>query len=153
MNLSELRRLGRALSNAALASMHSSVDNSLTGTEIAVLDCIRVQDGLTVGEIARRSGFAQSRVSAVVADLAGRGLLTISTDPQDRRRSLVEGTPTLVDLLADSPTLDASPTLLTLFADLPEDDSKELLAALEKAARVIEPQAAAYRKSTGRGQL
>jgi MarR family 2-MHQ and catechol resistance regulon transcriptional repressor len=152
MNLSELRRLGRALSNAALASMHSSVDNSLTGTEIAVLDCIRVQDGLTVGEIARRSGFAQSRVSAVVAELAGRGLLVISTDPQDRRRSLVEATPALVDLLAESPTLDASPTLRTLFADLPENDSKELLTALEKAARVIEPQAAAYRKSTGQGQ-
>lgn len=80
-------------------------------------------------------------------------LLTISTDPQDRGRSLVEGTPTLVDLLADSPTLDASPTLLTLFADLPEDDSEELLAALEKAAHVIAYQAAAYRKSTGRVHL
>jgi len=149
MNLSELRRLGRALSNAALASMHSAVDNSLTGTEVAILDCIRVQNGLTVGEIARRSGFAQSRVSAVVADLSGRGLLDITTDPGDRRRSLVSGTPALIDLLADSPALDAAPTLRTLFADLPEEDAKKLILSLETAARVIEPQAAAYRNRTG----
>ncbi|PPJ25795.1 MarR family transcriptional regulator [Nocardia nova] len=149
MDLSELRRLGRALSNAALTSMHLAVDNSLTGTEVAVLDCLRVQDGLTVGEIARRSGFAQSRVSTVVAELSGRGLLEIGTDPGDRRRSLVKGTPALVKLLADSPELDATPTLLTLFADLPDAEAKELITALESAARAIEPKAAAYRDRTG----
>ncbi|MBV6756181.1 MarR family winged helix-turn-helix transcriptional regulator [Rhodococcus opacus] len=149
MNLSELRRLGRALSNAALASMHSAVDNSLTGTEIAVLDCIRVQSGLTVGEIARRSGFAQSRVSNVVADLADRGLLEIATDSADRRRSLVNGTPALMDLLANSTTLDAAPTLKAFFADVPDDEAARLITALEDAARIIEPQAAAYRKKTG----
>ncbi|UPW08622.1 MarR family winged helix-turn-helix transcriptional regulator [Gordonia terrae] len=149
MNLSELRRLGRALSNAALASMHNAVDNSLTGTEIAILDCVRVQNGLTVGEIARRSGFAQSRVSNVVADLAARGLLTLAVDPGDRRRSLVSRTAAVDAVLADSSSLDAAPTLQSLFDGASDDDTTRLIAALEEAARVIEPHAEAYRRSTG----
>lgn len=149
MNLSELRRLGRALSNAALTSMHTAVDNSLTGTEIAILDCVRVQSDLTVGEIARRSGFAQSRVSTVVADLVARGLLRLADDPADRRRSLVTSTPAMSAVLADSIALDATPTLHHLFGDITGDDAERLISALEEIAEAIEPQAEAYRRSTG----
>jgi MarR family 2-MHQ and catechol resistance regulon transcriptional repressor len=62
---------------------------------------------------------------------------------------LVSGTAALIDLLADSPALDAAPTLRTLFGDLPEAEATTLISSLETAARVIEPQAVAYRNRTG----
>ncbi|MFF4025489.1 MULTISPECIES: hypothetical protein [Nocardia] len=37
----------------------------------------------------------------------------------------------------------------SLFADLPDAEAKDLIAAIENAARAIEPQAEAYRDRTG----
>lgn len=54
-----------------------------------------------------------------------------------------------MELLADSPALDATPTSRSLFADLPDAEAKDLIAAIENAARAIEPQAEAYRDRTG----
>jgi MarR family 2-MHQ and catechol resistance regulon transcriptional repressor len=149
MNLSELRRLGRTLASAALVDMRASTDQPVSPTELAVLDCLRVQDGLTVGEIARRSGFAQSRVSAVLADLAERGLVTMAPDPKDRRRILVTMTPGAQELLGDGPTFDATATLRRLLAEAPTARAEEMISMLEALARFVEPQAAAYRARTG----
>ncbi|WP_181783124.1 MarR family winged helix-turn-helix transcriptional regulator [Pseudonocardia pini] len=149
MNLSEMRRLGRTLSSAALQAMQGAGDGTASATELAVLDCVRVQDGLTVGEIARRSGFAQGRVSTVVADLVDQGLLAVREDPADRRRSLVTSTARMRELAAQAPPMDAAPVLRELLREAPPERAEEIIAVLEELAEIVEPLAAAYRAGTG----
>jgi DNA-binding MarR family transcriptional regulator len=49
--------------------------------------------GTSIGEIAERTGFPQSHVSASVARLRELGALSTEVDPQDRRRTLTRVTP------------------------------------------------------------
>jgi hypothetical protein len=50
---------------------------------------IRAHPDSSVGEIAERTGFAQSKVSGCIARLREAGAINTTTDPHDRRRLLV----------------------------------------------------------------
>jgi DNA-binding MarR family transcriptional regulator len=61
----------------------------LTPQMDAVLHHLSMSGPLTVGEMARHFGRAQSVVSEIVAGMVGRGLLETMRDARDRRRTLV----------------------------------------------------------------
>jgi DNA-binding MarR family transcriptional regulator len=61
----------------------------LTPQMDAVLHHLSMSGPLTVGEMARHFGRAQSVVSEIVAGMMGRGLLETMKDARDRRRTLV----------------------------------------------------------------
>jgi DNA-binding MarR family transcriptional regulator len=67
--------------------------SGLTGASRAVLGHLAVSGPLTVGEAARHLDRAQSVVSEIVDQLAGKGLLERERDPADGRRTLVWLTP------------------------------------------------------------
>ncbi|WP_377268587.1 MarR family winged helix-turn-helix transcriptional regulator [Peterkaempfera sp. SMS 1(5)a] len=140
MNLAELHLFGRALSAAAVHAMQPTGSEPLSPTELVVLRCLHGQDGLAVGELARRCGFAQSRISTVVAALRDRGLLEAAPDPRDRRRNLVSTTALLRELAAAVPAVDATPLLRELLAAA-GPRAEELVAALGEAAAVLAAQA------------
>jgi DNA-binding MarR family transcriptional regulator len=56
----------------------------------AVLAEALARPGSAIGEIARRTGFLQSHVSAAVVHLRRRGLVMTVADPGDGRRTLVQ---------------------------------------------------------------
>ncbi len=61
----------------------------LTPQMDAVLHHLSMSGPLTVGEMARHFGRAQSVVSEIVGGMVGRGLLETMKDARDRRRTLV----------------------------------------------------------------
>src|SRR5690242_1551492 len=56
---------------------------------LIVASDVRANPGSSVGEIAERTGFPQSKVSACVARLREAGAIDAEPDPADRRRLLV----------------------------------------------------------------
>ncbi len=72
----------------------------LTPQSQALLQHLTFSGPLTVGELARHLGRAQSVVSETVEQLEQRGLLTRMRDERDRRRTLVWLTAAAEELLA-----------------------------------------------------
>jgi DNA-binding MarR family transcriptional regulator len=57
--------------------------------ELVVMSDLIENAPSTITEIAQRTGYVQSRVSAAVASLAGRGWVRTEADPSDGRRTVV----------------------------------------------------------------
>ena len=89
MNLAELYYVGKVLQECATVGMRSVGESQLSTTEMMVAETLFAVGPCTIGAIAHRTGYAQSRVSTVVSALHARGLLMVQTDPRDRRRTIV----------------------------------------------------------------
>lgn len=88
MNGVELFLLGRSLmkiGEAALPADSGGAERSV----LIVIDEVVNHTRATVSEIARRTRLPQSAVSTAVARLAEAGTVTLETDPQDRRRTII----------------------------------------------------------------
>jgi DNA-binding MarR family transcriptional regulator len=83
----QLLRLGKRLVDLARDVTVQAGESSLTPGEIAVLETVLRYPDSSVGEIHVRTGFVQSHVSVSVARLRERGLIEITPDPADRRRT------------------------------------------------------------------
>lgn len=123
----ELLVLGRTLMKLAGSAMPALGDESLPASVRSVLVDVTQHPDSSVGEIATRTGFPQSHVSAAVARLQEHGSVVTSPDPRDRRRTLVRPNPA------------ARPPLL-IVSGAPADDV--LLAALDDPRALPEVQAA-----------
>jgi DNA-binding MarR family transcriptional regulator len=89
MNGTELFRLGRRLMKLGIAGIPPSGFRELPTSVRMVLVDVYEHPGSTIGQIVERTGFPQSIVSAAVARLRESGALETTTDPADRRRTLV----------------------------------------------------------------
>src|SRR5215469_5652923 len=88
MDLLDLYRLGSALvdvSRRAMVPRNVQFDFD-TGEAIVMARLFEGEDGRTISQLAELTGFAQSRVSTLVAHLYSLGWVTRETDPRDRRR-------------------------------------------------------------------
>ena len=89
MNGPELFRLGRLLMQTGVqATPHAGFRDLPKGVRIVLVDVHEHPDS-TIGQIVERTGFPQSHVSAAVARLRESGALVTTTDPGDRRRTIV----------------------------------------------------------------
>ncbi len=93
MNGLELLVLGRTLMKIAGDALPRAGLGDLSTTARSVLvDAVGHPDS-SVSEITARTGFPQSQVSASVARLVRAGMLRVTADPRDRRRTLVRAHP------------------------------------------------------------
>ncbi len=92
MDAGELHRLGRRLIEISRGATGEPGDLVLTPGESAVLEDVITHPDGSVSEISARTGFVQSHVSASVARLRERGLVTTAADPADGRRTRVRAT-------------------------------------------------------------
>ncbi|WP_338824219.1 hypothetical protein MHOCP_23300 [Moorella humiferrea] len=102
----------------------------LSGTEILVLWKLRKKASLRVTELAGRIGIPPSTFTGIVDRLEARGLLERVPDPEDRRSTLVRGTPALAGLM-DRLAAAIEGELKRIFNSLPEDCRRRLLADME----------------------
>lgn len=135
MNLAELHQLGRRLTAVAISAMKDTSD--LGPTELLVLECLYTTGPQPVGTIAQRTGFAQSRVSTVVAALHKRGLVELGTDPADRRRTVAKIAEHARTQAREARSRDAEPTLRQLLSALPVAEVDAVTAALKTLNRAL----------------
>ncbi|REK90931.1 MarR family transcriptional regulator [Streptomyces inhibens] len=105
--------------------------SDLGPTELLVLECLYTTGPQPVGAIAQRTGFAQSRVSAVVAALHKRGLAELGTDPADRRRTVAKIADHARTRAGEARSRDAEPTLRQMLHGLPDAEVDVVIAALK----------------------
>jgi DNA-binding MarR family transcriptional regulator len=85
----ELFRLARLLRDLALAAARDPDEPPAPPGLVAITDDIAHHDGTSVGEIAARTGLAQSLVSKTVARLRDAGVVDVAQDANDRRRTRI----------------------------------------------------------------
>ncbi len=135
MNGLELFLLARKLMKIGEAAIPAAGFHELpTSVRSVLIDAFEHPDS-SIGEITARTGFPQSHVSASVARLAAYGALVTTTDPADRRRTLVQPDPVVLRRAA---RLISAPIDDALAAALGTDDPDEVAqaaAALEMLAQ------------------
>lgn len=137
----ELFRLGRKLMKIGEDAIPKAGFHELpTSVRSILIEVFEHQDS-SIGEIAARTGFPQSHVSAAVARLREGGAFVTTVDPRDGRRTLVRRSPEVPDRVAQglSTPIDAA-----VAAALGTDDPRqvaEAVAALESLAGRLTPAA------------
>jgi MarR family 2-MHQ and catechol resistance regulon transcriptional repressor len=89
MEMTDLYQLGRRLAEIALADMGAD-ELGLAPGEFLVLQDLFLNGRSAIGDIAKRTGLAQSRVSTGVRAFIDRGWAATTADPADGRKTLVE---------------------------------------------------------------
>lgn len=149
----ELFLLGRTLMKLGEQAMPTEDVGRQATSDRAVLivasDVLAHPDS-SVGDIAERTSFAQSKVSACIARLREAGAIDTATDPADRRRLLVRPARRISERVAQvrAVSIDA-----TLAAALGTDDPHriaEITTALETLARHLAPEALTRARSATR---
>jgi DNA-binding MarR family transcriptional regulator len=142
MNGAELFLLGRTLMKIGEEAIPTEgIGRRATSTRsmlIVMLD-VYANPETTVGEAAVRTGLPQSAVSACVARLREAGSILTSTDPADRRRSLIRRNPEVSGRRAE---VAAAPIDKALGAALGTEDETtltETVALLEQLAERLSP--------------
>lgn len=124
MNAGELHRLARLLREVATTASADPGEERVSAGVLAIVEDVAHHGGTTVGQIAARTGLAQSLVSTTVAELRDAGVLTTSTDQRDRRRVLVTVDPAArTDLLRARGGRPVAPALREL---VPGASAREL---------------------------
>lgn len=107
---------------------------------LAIVEDLADHRDSSIGEIARRTGLAQSLVSNTVAMLYERGVVAVSRDVRDRRRSVVNITPeakrSLIDPRGKRPV---QPALRKVLADHSESQLRRIERLLEELSSSVLP--------------
>jgi DNA-binding MarR family transcriptional regulator len=90
----ELFRLARLLREVAIGAARGPDEPPAPPGLVNITDDIAHHDGTSVGEVAARTGLAQSLVSKTVVRLRDAGVVDVSVDPTDRRRTRITITQT-----------------------------------------------------------
>jgi DNA-binding MarR family transcriptional regulator len=94
MTVGELFRLARLLREVAIVAAREPDEPPVPPGLVAIVDDVSHHEGTSVGEVAARTGLAQSLVSKTIARLRDAGVVDVSVDPSDRRRTRIAITET-----------------------------------------------------------
>lgn len=125
------------------ATPHGGFRDLPKGVRIVLVDVHEHPDS-TIGQIAERTGFPQSHVSAAVARLRETGALVTTTDERDRRRTIVRPARRNARVAADAQSAVAvERTITQMLTELHGPDgpefAPEVLGALDILARHLSP--------------
>lgn len=134
--MSDLYQLGRRLAEIALEDMGADAPDLAPG-EFLVLQDLFLNGRSAVGDIARRTGLAQSRVSTSVRALAGRHWVTTGADPADGRKTLVDVTEPIRAAGQQRRAGRADKTLTDALAEADDKERADLIAALERLHQLL----------------
>ncbi|HWV34635.1 MAG TPA: MarR family transcriptional regulator [Thermomicrobiales bacterium] len=151
MNLAELHYIGKTLMECAVHGMQALGGKELSSTELMVAESLLVLGPASIGEISRRTGFAQSRISTVVAEMSDRDIVRVRSDERDRRRTIVEISEGARDAVARVSREDAAPALADWFPHATHEQLADLILSLQAAftAPATEPGARSFAGDTG----
>ncbi|MET9382477.1 helix-turn-helix domain-containing protein [Streptomyces sp. NPDC002928] len=143
MNGVELFLLGRTLmkiGEEAIPTEGLGRYSTSTRSVLVVMLDVYAHPDTTVGEIAARTGLPQSAVSGCVARLKETGSVLTTTDPADRRRTLLRQNPEISGRRAE---VAAAPVDGAVGAALGTEDTQEIaetVTLLEQLAARLSPE-------------
>jgi DNA-binding MarR family transcriptional regulator len=135
MNGLELFLLGRKLMKLGEEAIPPSGFRQLPTSVRSVLIDVYEHPGSSISEITERTGFPHSHVSMSVARLRKASALITTSDPADRRRTLVAPNP---EVLRRLPELASEPVDVVLTQ---ATESSDVAEAVELLARRLAPKA------------
>jgi len=136
----DLIMLGRRLTRIGEAVLRGSAAGPTPNGQGLVLRDVLANPGSSISEITVRTGLPQSYVSQTVAGFRDRGLLEISADARDRRRTLVRVSPQHLRDVARKGSARADAALAKALGDPGTGPAAaELIAALAEVAARLKP--------------
>jgi DNA-binding MarR family transcriptional regulator len=138
MTVGDLFRLARTLREVAVEAARGPDEPPAPPGLVAITDDIAHHDGTSVGEIAARTGLAQSLVSKTVVRLRDAGVVDVRIDPADRRRTRIAVTETArSQVLAARGARSVTSALNDRFPGLTAKRAAEAERLLDRLARVL----------------
>ncbi len=104
---------------------------------MAIMGQILKKPGITVSQVARRTGFAKSHVSKTIDTLSGQGFVERRQDPSDQRLVRLFATEELKERFAEMKTA-TDRRLSEVLAVFPKDSLDSLVEGLEMLNRALE---------------
>lgn len=134
--MSDLYQLGRRLAEIALEDMGADAPDIAPG-EFLVLQDLFLNGRSAVGDVAKRTGLAQSRVSTSVRALADRSWVATAADPADRRKTLVDLTEAIRNASEQRRAGRADEALTNALAGADDKERATLIAALGRLHQLL----------------
>jgi DNA-binding MarR family transcriptional regulator len=135
----ELFGLARLLREVALAATREQDEPPAPPGLVAIVDDIAHHDGTSIGEVAARTGLAQSLVSKTVARLRDAGVVEVGRDAADRRRTRIAITGTArSQVFAARGARTITPVLRERFPGLSADRLEQVELLLEQLAAELQ---------------
>lgn len=138
MRAANLHRLSRTVREIALLATGNIGDDRVNPGELAVLEDIARNPGATIGDITRRTGFAQSLVSRITHAMADAGVVTTAVDGHDRRKVRVELEPRTRAQIIQRAGNNIAAAIATHASALTSDERAELEQHLSEAERLLQ---------------
>lgn len=139
VDVRRLNRLARQLREVALRASQNNQDLPLSASELMVVEHVARHPGSTITAIARETGLAQSRVSAVVRQLADERVFDCGKDDADRRQTRVQLAPQVaVQVFEEFGSRPIGDALAAVVPHLTASDAGRVDQLLEELATLME---------------
>jgi DNA-binding MarR family transcriptional regulator len=135
-----LHRLSRLLREVATTATADPGEDAVSAGVLAIAEDVAHHEGTSIGEIASRTGLAQSMVSKTVALMRAEGVMATEQDPRDGRRMLVSLAPTTrTDIFESRAGRPVEQALRRVHPDLTDAQAQQVVALLDELARHLIP--------------
>jgi DNA-binding MarR family transcriptional regulator len=114
-------------------NMHKPINDSMHGEIFVLLYISQHEDNAIPSEISNEVGISTARVAATLNSLEKKGMITRKIDVNDRRRILVEMTPSGKELIEDHFKMIMKITI-NMLSYLGEEDAKEYVRIMKRLA-------------------
>jgi DNA-binding MarR family transcriptional regulator len=131
-----LRRVIRATD---LHSKHLAKTTGLTAPQILLLQTIRDQGEVTIGEIANSMSLSQATVTTIIDRLEKRGLVYRERSKEDKRKVHAHLTDEAMETLKSAP-IPLQDQFARQYADLQEWEQTMIISSLQRVAQMMDAQ-------------
>lgn len=147
MDAGQLHKVARLLREVALDATADPGETPVSAGDVAIAEDITHHEKASVGEIAARTGLAQSLVSRTVAKLHDAGVVVTERDPDDGRRVLISIAPSVrTGLFRSRARRPVEPALRSRYPDSSEAEIARVVALLQELADILTSERAAARQ-------
>jgi DNA-binding MarR family transcriptional regulator len=134
----QLHRVARLLREVALDATADPGETPVSAGDVAIAEDITHHEKASVGEIAARTGLAQSLVSRTAAKFHDAGIVVTERDPDDGRRVLISIAPGIrTGLFRSRARRPVEPTLRSRYPDSSEAEIARVIVLLTELADIL----------------
>lgn len=131
-----LRRVIRATD---LHSKHLAKTTGLTGPQLLLLQTIRDNEGVTIGELADKMSLSQATVTSILDRLEKRALVIRERSQEDKRKVHAHLTDAAIETLKEAP-IPLQDQFTHQFSNLQEWEQSMIISSLQRISEMMDAQ-------------